>query len=263
MRSGAQRPAPFRTDCGGPTSSFRANDQGWIVWVGQGNQLTEGITRNLWRTNLASGPWGARANWGMPIVLRDSTGNIATVPLGNGIPDYHLGISQNFSYKKFTAYALLDGAFGQDVWNIGYHWSLGDFMTAEQNQLGQSVETAKPIGYWWRRGQAPIGGSSGVGGFYDALNPNRYSVESGSYMKLREVSINYHLGDLGGVGDFTVGVIGRNLHTWTDFRGFDPEVGVGDAQGRTGPLNSAALSAVAGYRFPNLRTFTARISTSF
>ena len=263
VRSCAQLPAAFRSDCGGATSAFRPNDQGYIVWVGQGNQLNEGITKNLWRTQLTSGPWGAVSNWGMPIVLRDSTGNIATVPLGNGIPDYHIGISQNFSYKKFTAYALLDGAFGQEVWNIGYHWSLGDFMTADQNQVGKSVETAKPIGYWWRRGSAPVGGSSGVGGFYDALNPNSFSVEDGSYMKLREVTVNYHLGDVGGVGDFTIGVIGRNLKTWTDFRGFDPEVGVGDAQGRTGPLNSAALSAVAGYRFPNLRTYTFRISTSF
>jgi len=263
VRDCSQLPAPFRSDCGTATSAFRPNDQGYIVWVGQGNNLNEGITRNLWRTNLAVGPWGARANWGMPIVLRDSIGNVANVALGNGIPDYHLGLSQNFSYKRFTAFALLDGAFGHEVWNIGYHWSLGDFMTADQNQAGRSVEDAKPIGYWWRRGQAPIGGSSGVGGFYDVLNPNRFSVEDGSYMKLREVAVNYHLGDVGGIGDFTFGVIGRNLKTWTDFRGFDPEVGVADAQGRTGPLNSAALAAVAGYRFPNLRTYTFRISTSF
>ena len=132
-------------------------------------------------------------------------------------------------------------------------------MTADQNQAG-SRGNGKADRFGARA--APVGGSSASVDSRRA-QPNSFSVEDGSYMKLREVTVNYHLGDVGGVGDFTIGVIGRNLKTWTDFRGFDPEVGVGDAQGRTGPLNSAALSAVAGYRFPNLRTYTFRISTSF
>jgi hypothetical protein len=221
--------------------------------------MTDGITRNLWRTQLAAAqaPWGAPANWGMPIVIRDSLGTPLFAPLGNGMPDFRVGFSQNVNYKRFSLYALVDAAIGQEVWNIGYHWSLGDFMTADQVQSGKSVETAKPIGYWWRRGAGPAG-SSGVGGFYDVLGPNRFSVEDGSYTKLREVSLGYHLGDIGGVGDWTFGLVGRNLYTWTDFRGFDPEVGITGQQ-----LNSAALTAVAGYRFPNLRTFTFRIGTSF
>ena len=81
-----QLPAPFNADCGGPNSSFRPNDQGFIVWVGQGNQLTEGITRNLWTTNLplGTGPWGNRTNWGMPITLRDSTGNESSTTARTG-----------------------------------------------------------------------------------------------------------------------------------------------------------------------------------
>lgn len=259
VRNCAQLPAAFRNDCGGANSAFRANDDGYIVWVGAGNQLTEGITRNLWRTTLPGtrGPWGTPANWGMPIVIRDSTGTPLFSPLGNGMPDYRVGFSQNFTYKRLSLYALLDAAIGQEVWNIGHHWSLGDFMTKDQDQTGESVETAKPIGYWWRRGPG-TGGSSGVGGFYDVLAPNTFSVEDGSYTKLREVSVSYRMGEIGGVGDWTFGLVGRNLYTWTDFRGFDPEVGITGQQ-----LNSAALTAVAGYRFPNLRTFTFRIGTSF
>lgn len=259
VRSCDQLPSAFRSQCGSATSAFRANDQGYIVWVGEGNQMTDGITRNLWRSRLdaANAPWNTAANWGMPIVRRDSLNTPLFAPLGNGMPDFRLGLSQNVTYKRFTLYALVDAAIGQEVWNIGYHWSLGDFMTTDQVQSGKSVETAKPIGYWWRRGPGTAG-SSGVGGFYDVLGPNRFSVEDGSYTKLREVSVGYHVGELGGVGDWSIGLIGRNLYTWTDFRGFDPEVGITGQQ-----LNSAALTAVAGYRFPNLRTFTFRIGTTF
>ena len=74
-------------------AAFRPNDQGYIVWVGQGNQLTQGITNNLWRSrlDLGQGPWGNRTNWGMPIALRDSTGAIANVPVGNALPKNHPG----------------------------------------------------------------------------------------------------------------------------------------------------------------------------
>ncbi|PYO80470.1 MAG: hypothetical protein DMD63_01140 [Gemmatimonadetes bacterium] len=256
-----QLPAPFSADCGGPNSSFRTNDQGFIVWVGQGNQLTEGITRNLWTTNLplGTGPWGNRTNWGMPITLRDSTGNIAVVPVGNGLPRFHWGMSHNIDYKRFNVYGLLDAYRGQKLWNIAYAWSHGDLQTSDIDQTGKSVETAKPIGYYWRRGQSTSpGGNSGVGGLYDALAPNTFNVEDASYVKLRELSVGYHIGPLGGRGDWKLGFVGRNLHTWTKYRGFDPESG-----NTTGPLNSSALTPVAGYRFPNLRTYTAQLSSSF
>jgi hypothetical protein len=97
-----------------------------------------------------------------------------------------------------------------------------------------------------------------VGGLYDALAPSTFSVEDASYVKLRELSISYRIGALAGTGDWKLGFVGRNLHTWTKYRGFDPESG-----NTTGPLNSSALTPVAGYRFPNLRTYTAQLSTSF
>lgn len=243
------------------TAQYRPNRDGYIVWLGAGNQETEGITKNLWtaQTGLGLGPWGNNSNWGMPISLRDSTNNIAFVPLGNGMPKYHWGLSQNMEFGRFSVYGLLDASVGQKLWNIAYHWSLGDFQSKEIDQTGKSVEDAKPLGYFWRRGPSTSpGGNAGIGGFYDALNPSSYSVEDASYVKLRELNVAFRLGSIGGLGDWKVGVVGRNLKTWTDFRGFDPEAG-----NSTGPLNSAALTPVAGFRFPNLRTYTVQLSTSF
>ena len=265
VKNCSQLPASFQSACSmdqnNLAAQYRPNSQGYIVWLGAGNKETEGITKNLWtsRLELGQGPWGNQTNWGMPITLRDSTNNVAFVPLGNGLPKYHWGMSHNMEYKRLSVYGLLDASIGQKLWNIAYHWSLGDFQSKEIDQNGKSVEEAKPLGYYWRRGpsQSP-GGNAGIGGFYDALNPSSYSIEDASYMKLREVNVAYHIGAIGGRGDWKIGVVGRNLKTWTDFRGFDPEAG-----NSTGPFNSSALTPVAGFRFPNPRTYTVQLSTSF
>lgn len=258
-KSCSDLPGDFVGQCG-PGKAFQTNNDGFIVWVGEGNSQDEGITKNLWTSNLPAelAPWGVRANWGMPIVTRSDDQAPLFARLGNGIPDFHLGWSHNVRYKRLSAYALVDASIGQDVWNIAYAWSLGDFMTAEQDQTGKSIQEAKPLGYWWRRGPGGPNGSSGIGGMYDVLGPNNFHTESGSYAKLREVRLDYHVGQVGGVGDWSLGVVGRNLHTWTSFRGWDPETGQPG-----GDLNSSALNAVAGYRFPNMRTFTLSLSTSF
>jgi hypothetical protein len=70
--------------------------------------------------------------------------------------------------------------------------------------------------------------------------------------------VSFRLGSIGGSGDWKLGLIGRNLKTWTDFRGFDPESG-----NTSGSFNSAALTGVAGYRYPKMRTVTFQLSTSF
>ena len=260
-----QLPGSFASQCSmsstDAAAAYRPNSDGYIVWVGAGNQLNEGITKNLWRarTGLGNGPWGNNTNWGMPITLRDSTSNIAFVPLGNGLPKFHWGLSQTVDFKRFNAFGLLDSYMGQKLWNIAYHWSLGDFQSDIEDQTGKSVEEARPLGYYWRRGpSASPGGNAGVGGLYDALNPSSFSFEDASYIKLRELSLSYRVGAVGGRGDWKLGVVGRNLHTWTSFRGFDPEGG-----NTSGPLNSSALTPVTGYRFPNLRTFTLSLSSSF
>jgi hypothetical protein len=53
-------------------------------------------------------------------------------------------------------------------------------------------------------------------------------LQDGSFVKLREVSANFRLpSDLvqrfTGGRSATIGLSVRNLHTWTDFMGFDPE----------------------------------------
>ena len=226
------------------------------MWTG-GYNLTDGITKNLWMAvnGTATAPFGKVNSWGNPIELRDSLGSpITNQSIGNTLPDFRYSLAQNFTFKKFSAYALVDAVKGISVFDIGRAWSYGDFMNGEEDQAGKTVATARPLGYYFRSQEG-----GGVGGLYDALNTNSVNVENASYVKLREVSLGYRIGKIGGMGDWTVSLIGRNLKTWTTYKGYDPEVG-GSANGTSG---SAALNAIDDYGFPNTRSITFQLSSSF
>ena len=252
-----QLPVAFQSQCGTSTSNFQKNNQGLIVWTG-GAALTDGITKNMWMAvnGAATAPFGVTESWGTPIVLRDSLGHaITNQSIGEALPDFRYSLAQNFTYKKFSAYLLVDAVKGNSVWNEGRAWSMGDFTNFEEGMAGASVGLAKPLGYFYRAG-APD--NVGIGGLYDLLGTNSVSVENASYVKLREVSLGYRIGKIAGRGDWTVSLIGRNLKMWTSYKGYDPEVG---ASG--GASGSAALNAVDSYGFPNTRSVTFQLSSSF
>ncbi len=254
-------PSSVQAQCG-PGKAYQVDNKGWVVWVGEGNSYTDGITKNLWQTKLsaANSPWNYPLQFGHPIIdrpLKGEKGEGVGINhiIGNALPNFRFGFNNTITYKKLSLYALLDGTIGHKIQNQGEGWGLLDYSSGYFDQGNQTVQTAKPVGYSWR-----VGGSEGAGsgGFYDLLGPNNYNTENGSYAKFREVSLTYQLGKLRGVGDWTVSAIGRNLFTFTKYSGYDPEVGVSGGQAGSGLINQ-----VDAFDFPTLRTYTISISTRF
>ena len=258
-------PATVQGSCG-PGREYQVNDEGWVVWVGSGNTWTDGITKNLWgtRLNATDSPWGVPLYFGHPIIDRppageDNAGSGITQIIGNVFPDFRLTYSNTFEWKKLSVYGLVDGTFGHDIINQGEQWGLLDLSSAQFDQGGKTVATAKPTGYSWRAGAPEAGGT---GGFYDVLGPNNYSTEDGSFAKIRELSVSYRVGAVRGVGDWTVGLVGRNLWTFTNYSGLDPEVGATGGSGTQG-TGSGLINQTDAFGFPTLRSFTMSLSTRF
>jgi TonB-linked SusC/RagA family outer membrane protein len=254
-------PSTVQTDCGSG-KAFQVNDMGYVVWVGAGNSTKDGITKNLWTTTLpaSQSPWNYALAWGHPIVDRPLAGQTGekigiNQIIGNVFPDYRFSFSNDFQWKRLTLYATIDATMGHEINNQGEGWGLLDLSSANFDQGGETVETAKPVGYGWRAGGPE---STGSGGFYDVLGPNNYTVESGSYAKVREIQLTYRVGQIGGLGDWTIGAVGRNLWTITGYSGLDPEVGV--SGGSTG---SGLINQTDAFGFPTVRTFTFSVSTRF
>ena len=234
-------PSELQPDAQARAAEFDVNDEGLLVYVGAGNRFTEGETKDLWGTSTTIG--GTNYSWGMPIVQKDEIGNNQVVPIGNGNPDFHWGISNNVGWRSFEVYALVDAQVGGQNYNQTrqrmYQWG----RHADVDQVGKPQELKKPVEYYVS--------------LYAANDPTDYFVEDASFVKLREVSLSYRLSGaaLNAVNRFgargaTFSLIGRNLLTSTNYRGYDPEVG-------------NALARVDSFDYPRYRTFSGSLQITF
>ena len=170
------------------------------------------------------------------------------VKIGDVNPDYSFGFANTLRFGGFTLYGLLDGTQGGDIYNFTKQWMYQDRRHAAIDQTGKSPENKKHLQYY-------------SVGFYNALEPNSYFVEDGSYVKLRELSVSYAFGQsllnsmrfLGQGRSVKVALIGRNLKTWTDYSGFDPE------SSSNGDFNFR----IDGFRYPSFRQITGQIEIGF
>jgi len=184
----------------------------------------------------------------VPIKYVDPTGN-AVVKIGDVNPNFTWGWTHDLRYKDIGLHILFDGVSGGQIYNFTKQWMFQDERHADQDQASvQPVSARKPIGFY-------------SVGFYNANDANDYFVEGGTYVKLRELSVNYTLPNRVrnalGLGHLTSGVklafIGRNLKTWTKYTGADPEqLGGGDFNYR-----------IDGFAYPNLRQYSAQITVTY
>jgi hypothetical protein len=93
---------------------------------------------------------------------------------------------------------------------------------------------------------------------YNVNADNSNYVEDGTYIKLRELALRYTIDQSalsrigGGLGleSAAISITGRNLLTFTDYTGYDPEVG-------------GIIGGDDSYQYPNFRTITAVLELIF
>lgn len=243
----------------GSMNQFQVNDEGYLVPVGDAD-YTDGLnsdgTVNRWGTRVEID--GVEYDWGIPIFIltEDATPENPQVDdlhkAGDANPDFHLGWTNRVRWKGFTFSSLLDAKVGGDVYNGTAQWPYRDNMSMDQVQAGKPLELKKPLDYY----QALYAVNSG----------NSHFIEDGSYVKIRELQVGYRIGRETlnrflpasglGVQSMALNLIGRNLFTFTDYSGIDPEVGSGGAGGPTeNPSDS--------FDYPNFRQFTFSVEVQF
>jgi TonB-linked SusC/RagA family outer membrane protein len=165
-------------------------------------------------------------------------------------PRYTVGYTTSIKvFNKVTLSGLLDVRKGGQVWD-GTRGILNYFGTSiESGQLRTTTNGQFGVNYLTDKYPVVTGPGKGVVAFTDYAtwqqwyngegggfgNTGALFVEDGSFAKLRELSIAYTLnaGFLRAVGGFTSADIrfaGRNLHTWTKYKGLDPEANLGGAE---------------------------------
>ncbi len=194
----------------------------WVKSLDQmSNQLGAGETISDYELNsdgfvVAAGSQGTIDE--KPIRLKNEDGSDAFVKIGDGLPDFTMGISNTINYKGAFLYFLLDVKSGGDVYNRKSQWLTRDTRNGIMDMTNVPTDQKKTIEYFL--------------GLYDVNSNNSYWVEDASYIKLRELSLGYTFSNeklpasMSNIfKSFTAKVIGRNLFTITDYSGYDPEVG--------------------------------------
>ncbi len=229
-------------------NEFDVNDEGLLVWVGIDTatklpkRYTQGQDSILgWgkTTTMGTSSYG----WGIPIQRKDSTGSAAVVRIGNGLPKFKWGFTNSVTWKNFDVFTLIDAWVGGQAYNQTnqrmYQWA----KSADVDQAGKAQELKKPIEYYVA--------------LYAANNPTDYFVEDAGFVKLREVSVKYRFGASAlnlvrpfGARGASISLIGRNLFTATNYKGYDPEVG-------------GTLTRLDSFDYPRYRTFTGSFEITF
>lgn len=250
---------PEGVDC----SQFQVNDDGFLVWVGGA-----GSWKNGWQNNPEGGHWwgttapfdirGQSITWGTPFQAQGIdrvTGEVTTfLPLGTTTPKFNAGLSNTITWRDFMFYGLLRSVQGFKVYNQPLQWATFQSYSGIMDQSKKPEELRKPVGYYDR-----LYGASG-------LVPSSAFVDDGSFIKLQELSVRYRAGRsmmdrlpfATGLESVGFSVTGRNLLTWTNYDGYDPDVG----QTGGGP-GSAVLSRQDGFSSPNFRTVTLGVEIIF
>ncbi len=212
------------------------------------NQLPEGHTIDDYTINsdgyvILKGTEGSTLE--RPILYSNDGDTIPDkVLIGDGNPDFHLSLANTLRISNLTFYFLIDWKQGGDVYNYTHQFTFRDGRAREFDQFGKPEEQKKSVYYYSE--------------FYQHSVINDYFIEDGTYVKLRELSIYYtfypkKMG-ISLVKSIKLGVVGRNLYTFTKYTGYDPEVA------STGDLTTFAFD---NFGYPNFRTISASIKIQF
>jgi hypothetical protein len=148
--------------------------------------------------------------------------------IGDPNPDYTLGWSSTFAWKGFELSSLLHGSFGGDVMNL-------NLIRVEGGSPITNVTRERFLDRWTP--ENPDAAYPRIGASSGSIGSNYVDVmlEDASYLRLATVTLSYSLPQrwVGrrGLRETRVYVTGSNLHTWTDYSGFNPDVssmGVGN-----------------------------------
>lgn len=164
--------------------------------------------------------------------------------LGQPLPQTELSIAPSLTFMKyFRASGTMNYRGGFKIYNSTAQFRCAVFLNCQAaNDASVGLDEQARV---MASARANFGLDASDAGF----------VEDGSFWKLREVSLTatapQSWAQRLGVNDLALTVSGRNLATWTDYTGFDPEINYN---------GTSNFSTAEFLTQPQVRYYTARIS---
>jgi TonB-linked SusC/RagA family outer membrane protein len=169
--------------------------------------------------------------------------------IGDVNPDFNLGFGSNIQWKALSIGAQLNWVKGGEIYNYTRQWPFNELRDPAIDQRGKPEAERKPTTYYST--------------FYNNFAANDYFVENGTYVRLRELSVNLAVPKswmskfgMGALSNTRIGIVGRNLWTSTNYTGYDPDV--------SGPGGGNPFGYRVDYfTYPSYRTYTVMLELGY
>lgn len=163
--------------------------------------------------------------------------------IGNPNPKFFYGFSNTFSFQGFDLDVLLQGVYGNNIYNGG-----GQYMSASASN-GYDNQTVDQMAAWQKPGDITNVPEARL--FYaNGTDPSSRYISSGSYLRVKSVSLGYTIPTslIKRIGITRIRVYARalNLFTITKYKGWDPEV---NADYLADPVNNPNYNLNQGVDF--------------
>ncbi|WP_299212751.1 TonB-dependent receptor [uncultured Aquimarina sp.] len=173
--------------------------------------------------------------------------------IGNPHPDFTYSITNNFRYGMFDLSVFLQGSYGNDIYNYTrtYIEGVNRFNANQAATVIDRFSASNTDGSLPRYSDGDKNGNNRVS--------DRF-IEDGSYLRIQSVTFGCTLpkdtfGKTKIFDQIRVYTTIQNLYTFTDYSGYDPEVG---------SLNQSALFKGIDFgRYPVPRTMTLGLNVQF
>ena len=189
----------------------------------------------------------------------------SVVQIGDVNPDFNMGFNSTAQWKSLTFNGTLVWVKGGQIYNYTRQWPFNELRDKVYDQRNKPATTCAAT---WQTTAPTCPYDSGkkpttyYQAFYNNFDPNEYFVEDGSYIRLRELAVNWSVPQKWitrtgtGFHSARIGIVGRNLFTNTNYSGYDPDV--------AGPGGGNPFAYRVDYfTYPAYRTFTAMLELGY
>jgi TonB-linked SusC/RagA family outer membrane protein len=172
---------------------------------------------------------------------------------GSPHPDYWGGFRNTLTWKGFDVMAFFQFSQGNKIFN-----AIRIF--ADDGGYYNDNKFKNVLNRWQKPGDITNEPRASWDGASDARRVSDRYIEDGSYVRFQEITVGYRVpDDLAAVtrlSNVRVYVSGVNIHTWTDFSGYSPDVN------SNGSGSNISLGTEF-YAYPLARTIRAGVSASW
>ena len=180
------------------------------------------------------------------------------VILGSYYPDFIYGFTSDFSYKNFELNLILEGVYGNEIFNATKGTNLNSFQRGN-NQFKDIIGN-----YWTPENPDPNAKYPKISAQTQVTASERF-IEDGSYLRLKSLRLAYNLPiSAMGIRFFDraqIYVSGSNLFTITNYSGLDPEVNTRGSD--SGGVANRLWIGIDQNGYPNAKVYAAGLKLSF